>query len=787
MSKKSKTDPHADRESRRYESPIASREHIIDVVGDSAPVSFKQLVSALGVKGQSSRHALQKRLSAMLRDRQLVLDRNDRYRLPERAEQFTGFVQAHSDGFGFLLQPGAEDIYLSANEMRQVFHGDEVAVELIGHNRRGQLEGRVAELLNANTKTVVGRLARERHKVFVRPDNPRVTHLIQLIEKPNKSIELGDYVSVEIIDYPDRFHEPTGKIVEHLGAPLSPGLEIDLAIRSFDLPHEWPDAAIKQAGALESEPLEKDKKKRIDLRDLPLVTIDGPDARDFDDAVYCEKRRGGYTLWVAIADVAHYVTLNSALDQEAKTRGTSVYFPGRVVPMLPEAISNGLCSLNPDVDRLCMVCELKISNQGRVTGFEFYEAVMHSKARLTYHEVAEALGLLEAAPRDGLLKRLHSVLPHLKNLYQLYIALRSRRQERGAIDFETVETQIIFDADKKIQEIVPTARNEAHKIIEECMLCANVAAAEFLTSSKLDGLYRNHEGPKSEKLLALKEYLAELKLSLAFKKQPEPADFQALMEAIEERPDRHVIQTMMLRSMSQAVYEAENKGHFGLAYDGYTHFTSPIRRYPDLLVHRAIKSVIHSRKNNEFVRRVKGGGVVAVKDIYPYGEEDMVHFGVHTSMAERRADDATRDVVAWLKCEYLKEHEGDEFSGIVSGVTGFGFFVELEDLYVEGLVHISSLEGDYYDFDPVSHALIGQRTGKVYALGDSVRVQVASVNLDQRKVDLALVGSKQKNKASYTSKRRVRDASRNERLNKGKNSRSKNPKASKNKKGRKRR
>ena len=787
MPKKTRVDPFADRESRRYEMPIASREHIIDVVQSNETVSFKQLVSVLGVKGQQSRHALQKRLSAMLRDRQLVLVGEDIYGIPNREVQYQGIVQAHSDGFGFLLQPEGDDIYLSANEMRQVFHGDEVSVEIVGHNRRGQLEGKIVELVSRNTKTVVGRLAKERHKLFVRPDNPRITHLVQLVEKPEKSIAIGDYVSVEVVDYPDRFHEPTAKVVEHLGAPLSPGLEIDLAIRSFDLPYEWSDSVLQQAGSLEDEPLEADKKKRVDLRHLPLVTIDGPDARDFDDAVYCEKRRGGYTLWVAIADVAHYVTLNSALDQEAQTRGTSVYFPGRVVPMLPEAISNGLCSLNPEVDRLCMVCELKISSQGRVTDFEFYEAVMHSKARLTYHEVAEALGLLDVEPREGLLKRLHSLLPHLNDLYQLYSVLRKCRSRRGAIDFETVETQIVFDTDKKIEEIVPAERNEAHKIIEECMLCVNVAAAEFLGKAQLPALYRNHEGPKSEKLLALKEYLAELKLSLAFKKQPEPSDFQALMERIEDRPDRHVIQTMMLRSMSQAVYEAENKGHFGLAYEGYTHFTSPIRRYPDLLVHRAIKSVIHSRKKNENVRRVKGGGMLAAKNIYPYNMEDMVRLGVHSSMAERRADDATRDVMAWLKCEYLKEHVGEQFSGVISGVTGFGFFVELDNLYVEGLVHISFLDGDYFDFDPVSHALIGSRTGKVYALGDSVRILVASVDLEQRKVDLVLVGSSRKSKASYTTKRRIKDAEKG-RLDKAKGKkRGKKSKGTKGKKGKRRR
>lgn len=761
--KKSSTDPFAERESRRYEMPIASREHIIAMVGERGSLDFRSLAKALGVKGQDNRTALSKRLGAMCRDRQLVFS-DERYAIPEREERLVGKVQAHPDGFGFLLLEGREDVFLSASEMRQVFHGDEVAVEVVGRSRKGQPEGKIFEVLARNMQRVVGRLMRERRDYYVRPDNPRINHLLRLVEAPEKSvdsaIDIGDYVTVEIVDHPDRFHEPTARIVEHLGSPLAPGLEIDMAIRSFELPYEWSDEVEQEAAAFGAAPGDSDKSKRVDLRKLPLVTIDGADARDFDDAVYCEKiRGGGYRLFVAIADVSHYVQLNSALDIEAHKRGTSVYFPGRVVPMLPEVLSNGLCSLNPEIDRLCMVCEMQISKSGLVKSFEFYEGVMHSHARLTYSEVAEVLGLLKSKPRKGTLKRLHAVLPDLENLFKLYGLLRGQREKRGAIDFESQETQIIFNAERKIEEIVPAERNEAHKIIEECMLAANVAAATFLAEAKLPGLYRNHEGPKPEKLEAIKEYLADLRLSLPIRGEVEPADYQQLMQKIAGRPDRHVIQTMLLRSMRQAVYEPDNKGHFGLAYDAYAHFTSPIRRYPDLLVHRALKHVIRSRKKNPQVRRVKGAAQLAKADIYPYDMQAMLGLGEHCSMTERRAEEATRDVMAWLKCEYLLEHVGETFTGVVSGVTNFGLFVELDDLYVEGLIHITGLGADYYDFDPVSHALIGERTGVIFALGDKLSVRVARVDLDTRKVDLDLVGDEtDQRKSDYSARRRVSKA-----------------------------
>ena len=735
------SDPHADRESLNYSNPIASREHILSMIAEDGAMSRKQLLKKLGIKGQDGREALRRRLRAMERDNQLLFRKQDEcFYIPDPKSMLRGKVEAHRDGFGFLLLDGQEDIYLSEREMRQVFHGDEVLVSPAGRSRRGGVEGKIEQVVNRAHEFIVGRLNRESDLYFVIPDNPRIGQDILLPEGvAGFEVESGDYVSVKITQHPTLRVPAAGVIDEVLGEALAPGLEIDLAIRSHDIPFKWSDAALAQAATLGAEPEEGDKDFRVDLRDLPLVTIDGEDARDFDDAVYCKRRRGGgFTLWVAIADVSHYVPVGSALDQQAYERSTSVYFSGRVVPMLPEAISNGLCSLKPEVDRLCMVCEVDINAAGKVTQHQFYEAVMHSHARLTYNEVAEALGLIAKPPRTGLMQRLHSLMPDLENLRALYECLRAERSKRGAIDFETTETQIIFNADKKIETIEPVVRNDAHKIIEECMLCANVAAANFLDSQDLPVLFRVHEGPKEQKLENLRLYLGELGLGLGGGLKPQPSDYQVLMSQIEERPDAHLVQVMMLRSLSQAMYQPDNEGHFGLAYDAYLHFTSPIRRYPDLLVHRAIRSIVRSRKICDQVKRVPGAKVIAKKIIYPYSQADIVAAGMHTSMAERRADDATRDVTAWLKCEYLQDRIGETFAGVIAGVTRFGIFVELENLFVEGLVHINSLGQDYFRFDQAQQRLVGERTNRVYCLGDKIQVVIARVDLDERKVDLEM-------------------------------------------------
>ncbi|WP_111497367.1 ribonuclease R [Marinobacter bohaiensis] len=746
--KRTKNDPHAEREAQKYDNPVQSREYILEHLRQrGAPATHPTLCEELGQTSEEGIEAIRRRLIAMCRDGQLICNRRNAYLPLEEADLISGRVQGHRDGFGFLVpDDGSSDLFLSARQMRQVFHGDRVAARVDHVDERGRREGRVVEVLEHGTEQIVGRLFRESGIAFVVPENPRVSHDVLVAEEDCGSARHGQYVVVDVVRQPTLRTKATGRVVEVLGDHMAPGMEIAVAIRSHDIPHAWPSDVGKQAAAIPEVVTEPDKQNRVDLRDLPLVTIDGEDARDFDDAIFCERRpRGGFRLLVAIADVSHYVRPGTPLDEEALSRGNSVYFPDHVVPMLPEKLSNGLCSLNPEVDRLCLVADMTISANGRIGGYTFYQAVMHSKARLTYTSVSDML----ERPESGIGRKLRSkyahVAPNLDDLYALYKVLRAARTERGAIDFETTETRIIFDASRKIEEIVPVTRNDAHKIVEECMLCANVATARFLKRHKVPALYRVHDGPAEERLSALRLFLAELGLQLGGGEKPTSADFQALLEQVRERPDASVIQMVMLRSLSQAVYSPDESGHFGLGFASYAHFTSPIRRYPDLIVHRAIKSIIHGQADT---------GTVVQPDerdqelaVYPYDHARMVQLGEHCSMTERRADDATRDVMAWLKCEYLKEHVGEEFDGVIASVVPFGFFVELEGIFIEGLVHVSTLSGDYFHHDAAKHRLVGERTAISFRLGDAVRVQVVRVGLEDRKIDLELMSKPQRRKA----------------------------------------
>ncbi|KAA1188870.1 ribonuclease R [Pseudohalioglobus sediminis] len=736
--KKTKTDPHAAREAANYDNPIPSRELILELLEEvNKPLNHDKLCRKLNLTEAEQVDALRKRLRAMERDGQIMSDRKGAYGLVDKMNLIHCKVQGHRDGYGFAMPLGeGDDIYLNARQMHFVFDGDEVLIMVTGEDRRGRLEGKVVEVLSRGITTVVGRYQEESGIGFVIPENGRLTHQFLIPPKEKNGAANGQIVTAQITDYPTRRLGAKASITEILGDHLDPGLEIDVAIRSHGIPFEWPEAVQSEAGSLDEEPAEADKQHRVDLRKLPFVTIDGEDARDFDDAVYCEKRRGGWRLFVAIADVSHYVRPGMALDEEAANRGNSVYFPERVVPMLPEVLSNGLCSLKPRVDRLAMVCEMELSRTGRLTRYEFYEAVIHSHARLTYTQVGEVLEWGSHPDVDS------ERVDDLGRLHALYKVLRGARDERGAIDFDTVETRIIFDRQKKIESIVPVVRNDAHKLIEEAMLCANVAAARFFEANELPILYRVHEGPSEEKLEALRKFLGELGLELSGGVKPTPLHYQHLLEQIADRDDAHVIQTMLLRSLSQAKYQPENGGHFGLHYEAYAHFTSPIRRYPDLLVHRGIRSLVRSQQPAEGVRRVEGAEPIPGKRIFPYDIHAMTVHGDHCSMTERRADDATREVDAWLKCEYLQEHVGDEFDGVIAAVTSFGLFVELSDLYIEGLVHVTSLPGDYYNFDHAKQRLTGERTGRSFQLGGKVRVQVARVDLDDRKIDLEMIDAR---------------------------------------------
>jgi len=723
------TDPHAEREAQKYDNPIPSREYILNYLKDCGHLMRREeLAEALGITDPEQLEALRRRLRAMERDGQIVLTRRKGYGLPTKMNLVRGRVIGHKDGFGFVTpDDGSDDLFLSAREMQSVFHGDKVLIRVSGIDRRGRREASIVEILERNTQFVVGRYVIENGVSFVIPDNKRINQDILIPPGEQGVAQHGQIVVAEITTQPSLRKQPIGSIVEVLGEHMAPGMETEVAIRSYNIPHTWPVAVEDEITHLREEVLQQDKQERVDLRQLPLVTIDGEDAKDFDDAVYCEAQKGwglrgkkGWRLFVAIADVSHYVKPNTALDQEALNRGNSVYFPGTVVPMLPELLSNGLCSLKPKVDRLCMVCEMSISARGDLTSYKFYPAVMHSQARLTYTEVAKFLDQPKSCP-----KQYQALLPHLQTLHELYKVLRKNREARGAIDFETTETKVVFGANRKIEQIVPTERNVAHRIIEECMLMANVCAAKYLLKQKLPSLFRIHEGPNADKLNDLRAFLGELGLRLPGGKEPKPGDYAALLKAIEKRPDAHLIQTVMLRSLSQAVYSPDNSGHFGLAFDAYAHFTSPIRRYPDLLVHRAIRHGLSKQKAKTFY----------------YDQTMMGEFGSHCSITERRADEATRDTLDWLKCEFMRDRVGEEFDGIITSVTGFGLFVELQKIYVEGLVHVTALKNDYYQFDPKRHRMQGERTGVVYRLGDRIRVRVARVDLDSRQIDFELIES----------------------------------------------
>ncbi|MFW5452734.1 ribonuclease R [Thioalkalivibrio sulfidiphilus] len=721
MTKKHKNtpqDPQFEREAAKYERPIPSRELILEVIHEAdGPVPFEPLAQHLGLTEDVDLEALTRRLRAMERDGQLVCNRVGAYLPVNQEDLVRGRVIGHPDGFGFLVpDEGGDDLFLSPRQMKSLLHGDRAVARVTGVDRRGRREGAIIEVLERNTEQVVGRLFSEGGIGFVTPDNKRITQDILIPPEAMGGAREGQIVIAAIREQPSKRTRPIGEIVEVLGEHMAPGMEIDVAIRAHGLPFQWPEEVTEAADKLGARVSPAAKKGRLDLRDMPLVTIDGEDSRDFDDAVFCEPlEKGGWRLWVAIADVSHYVTPGDPLDKEARHRATSVYFPERVIPMLPEVLSNGLCSLNPDVDRLCLVCEMQITSRGRIKDYTFHEGLMRSHARLTYTKVA---GIV--LDRDAELHREYArLVPHLEELHALYKVLRKARDKRGAIDFETTETKIIFGADRKIERIVPYERNDAHKIIEECMIAANVAAAKFLKKHKIPALYRVHPGPKPEKVEALRAFLGELGLSLGGGEEPHPKDYTLLLDQVRERPDAHLIQTVLLRSLKQAVYSPEDVGHFGLAHDDYAHYTSPIRRYPDLLVHRAIRHLLRGGKASDF----------------HYSHDEMVVLGEHCSMAERRADEASWDVEGWLKCEFMQDKVGETFDGVITSVTSFGLFVELKDIYVEGLVHVTSLSNDFYHFDPVGHRMTGERGGRVYRMGDPIRVQVARVNLDERKID----------------------------------------------------
>lgn len=706
-------DPFLEREQQRYDQPLPSREWIISVLEDSGvPVKIPDLAGKLSIS-EAEYEFFERRIKAMARDGQVLINRRGAVCVADKLELVKCRIEAHKDGFGFavpLIPTGQGDFVLYERQMRGLMHGDIVTVRPAGVDRRGRREGQVLDIIERANTGVVGRFYVERGVAIMEPEDKRLTQPILL--EPDSVAELqpktGQVVMAVIESYPENHHPAVARLTEVLGDYADSGMEIEIAVRKHRLPYLFSDACLKAAGKIPDKVRAADRKGREDLRELPLVTIDSETARDFDDAVYAEKIGRNFRLVVAIADVSHYVRPGDAIDHDAYERATSVYFPRRVIPMLPENLSNGICSLNPQVERLCMVCDMEITYAGNVKNYRFYPAVMKSHARLSYNQVWEWL------QQGGN----HPFKKELGVLYQLFGVLQKKRRVRGAMEFETVETQMIFDDNGKIERIEPVVRNDAHKLIEECMLAANVCAADFLLKNKHGALYRNHLGPTPEKLGTLREQLGRLGLSLGGGDKPTPKDYAELAVKIKGREDQELLQTMLLRSMQQAMYEAHNEGHFGLAYEHYTHFTSPIRRYPDLMVHRAIKAVLQQQK---------------------YQPQSWAQAGAHTSFAERRADDASRDVENWLKTYYMQDKIGEVFGGKVTGMTNFGLFVTLDDIHIEGLVHISDLGEDYFNYLPEIMAIEGERSGVRFSMGERLTVKVARADLDTSKIDLVLV------------------------------------------------
>jgi ribonuclease R len=748
ITKKSKnnSDPHAKREAKKYDNPIASREFILERVKKSSkPLTFTHLIDLLSISSEDEEQfdAIKRRLRAMVRDGQIVQTRKGTYGIAQKMELIKGRVSANAGGFGFLIpEEGGDDLFLSPGQMKALFDGDIILAKVSGIDRRGRKEGRVEEILERNTKEVVGRCFVESGVRFLNPESKKINHDILIGDSDHIQTSDGQFVVAEIIRQPDYRSPAIAKIVEVLGEHMAPGMEIDVAIRSHQLPHRWSEDVEQAIEKIPNEITESEINKRVDLRNLNFVTIDGEDARDFDDAIFCQpstisSNKKGWSLSVAIADVANYVESNSALDIEALNRGNSVYFPKRVIPMLPEKLSNGLCSLNPKQDRLTLVCQMEVDSQGELLSYQFMEACIHSKARLTYTEVAKFLDNGEIS------EALKPVTKDIKEFYNLYHQLKIQRDKRGAINVESTESRFIFNEEKKIEAVVPVIRNVAHQMIEEAMLLANICAAKILQANELPALYRVHDAPTDEKLNDLKDYLQPLGFRFSASGEKgggiRSAHFQEVIAFSQGRPDQELINTIVLRSMQQAIYSPQCSEHFGLAYEEYAHFTSPIRRYPDLIVHRALKYLIRTSKTGKSVVQVKGAKALTKKEMLVEAPAELNQRAQHVSFTERRADLATRDAVDWLKCEFMLDKVGETFTGKIASVTGFGLFVLLDDIYIEGLIHISELKNDYYQYDDRRHELKAEHSQQVFRLADKVKVQVARVSLDEKKIEFLLL------------------------------------------------
>ncbi|CUX96131.1 Ribonuclease R [Candidatus Gullanella endobia] len=723
-------DPFFKREKEKYIFPVPSREFILaHFIKQKKPVSREKLAKELNIIGEYQLEGFRRRLCAMERDGQLIFTRHQCYTLPEYFNLLRGIVIGHRDGFGFLRVEGSkDDYYLSIEQMKMVIHGDIVIAKSQGIDRKGRREAIIIRIIVPKTSQIVGRFLTDSNNYFVVPDDSRLSFDILIPLKETQDACIGHIVVVELIKRQTRYTKAIGKIIEVIGNSMNIDIAVNIALRTHDIPYIWPIEVKKQIADFQESVPEAAKHGRIDLRELPLVTIDGEDAFDFDDAVYCEKKsNGGWQLWVAISDVSYYVRPYTALDKEANRRATSIYFPLQVIPMLPEVLSNGLCSLNPKVDRLCIVCEMTISAQGYLSSYRFYEAVMNSYARLTYNKVCQIL----QRPNELKIQYPMLVKPIIQ-LNKMYQALKQARVQRGGILFETEEAKFIFNTEHRIESIEPTKRNNAHKLIEECMILANIAAAKFIEKYKEPALYRVHDRPSNDNIISLRAILGKFGLTLGGGDKPESKDYANIINLVSDRIDHEMLQTILLRSMKQAIYDPKNRGHFGLALQSYAHFTSPIRRYSDLSLHRAIKYLLN-RKN------VKTNDCSTPTGGFHAKSEEILQLGQQCSLSERRADEAMRDVSDWLKCHFMKDRIGGVFYGIITSVTSFGFFVRLYKFFIDGLVHISSLENDYYRYDNIGQVLIGESGSRIYRLGDTVKIRVEAVHMNERKIDFSLI------------------------------------------------
>jgi ribonuclease R len=714
QAQKNATEPK--KKNKAYKHPIPSKNDLLDMLTDvGKPIKAEPILQAYGLKGQRMRSLLIERLQDMVKAGQILENRRGEFCLTAKLDLVTGKVSGHRDGFGFVVRDDGEpdDIFLSAREMRSLFDGDRVAIRIVGDDHRGRSQGELVDVLERGTSEVAGQFIKERGIGIVIPDNAKLSHRILIPKDEVANAKHGDMVVAEILDFPTHVEQATGRITTIIGVPGEKGIATEIAIHSHGIPFKWPDAVSKEVKDFGTDVPDDAKHGRTELREVDLITIDGADARDFDDAVFCRKAENGWRLLVAIADVAHYVNVGSALDKEAIVRGTSVYFPDRVVPMLPEVLSNGLCSLNPKVDRLCMVCDMRVSPSGEVTKATFFEGVMKSKARLTYSQVGD---FLSGESKTSVPSQLQG---SVRDLHDLYTAFAKQRRRRGAIEIDLPQTKFKLNDDGEIDRIEVVPRNDAHRLIEECMIAANVEAAKFLKKNKIPGLYRVHPKPDPDRFNDFRLYLVSLGLKVPHPDHVEPRHFTQLIEQIKDRPDSAAITMAMLRSLTHAEYSPENVGHFGLALESYAHFTSPIRRYPDLLVHRAIRHIVRGGKPGK----------------YDYGPKEMERLGAITSAHEKRAEEATRDVEAWLKCQYMEGHLGEEFDGVITGVTNFGVFVQITELMTDGLVHVTSLANDYYKYDAGSQRLVGERSGHAYSLGEEMRIRVQRVDMETRKID----------------------------------------------------